>query len=69
VGAAILVTLGILFLVQEYEYVSFDKTWPVLLIVIGLFLLAGHNASMEGHVQPWWAGGDPLDDRSKEKNP
>ena len=57
-GAAIMVTLGVLFLIQEYWYIDFDRTWPVLLIVIGLFIFAGHNASMEGHVQPRWAGGN-----------
>lgn len=56
-GAAIIVTIGVLFLVQEFWYIDFDRTWPVLLIVIGLLTFAGHNASMEGHVQPWWIRG------------
>ena len=52
-GAAILITLGILFLIDNYHLVDFDQTWPVLLIVIGLFVFASRNASMEGHVQPY----------------
>jgi Domain of unknown function (DUF5668) len=58
-GGAILVTLGVLFLLNENNIVSFDKTFPVLLIVIGLLLFAGHNASTEGHIQPYWLGGQP----------
>lgn len=52
-GAAILITLGILFLISEYNILDFDQTWPVLLIVIGIFVFASRNASMEGHVQPY----------------
>jgi Domain of unknown function (DUF5668) len=64
-GAAIMITIGILFLVQEYWYIDFGQTWPVLLIVIGLFTFVGHNASTEGHTQPWWVSGKaapPFDD-------
>lgn len=68
-GAAILVTLGVLLLVQEYWYFYFGRTWPVLLIVIGLLLISAHNASTEGHIQPWWARGRSLDEESKQKNP
>ena len=57
-GAAILITLGILFLISEYNIVDFDRTWPVLLIVIGIFIFAGRNASMEGHVQPYLVVGN-----------
>ena len=39
-GGAILVTLGILFLLDEYGGPDFDQTWPVLLIVFGLLSLA-----------------------------
>jgi len=57
-GAAILITLGILFLLENYHLVDFDQTWPVLLIVIGIFVFAGRNASMEGHVQPYLVVGN-----------
>ena len=52
-GAAILITLGILFLLETYSVADFGQTFPVLLIVIGLLLFANRNASMEGHVQPY----------------
>lgn len=53
-GAAVLITLGVLFLVQEYWYIDFDRSWPVLLIVIGVVTFASRSASMEGHVQASW---------------
>jgi hypothetical protein len=48
-GPAILVTLGILFLLDDA--VSFGRTWPALLIVIGLIKVYQSNASTEGHVE------------------
>jgi len=58
-GGAILVTLGVLFLLDNYNFVPFDDTWPVLLIVIGLLLFGARSASIEGHIQPSWMGGRP----------
>ena len=52
-GAGILITLGFLFLLENYGIVTFDKSFPVILIVVGLFLFAKHNASVEGHIQPF----------------
>jgi hypothetical protein len=52
-GAGILITVGFLFLLENYRVVDFDKSFPVILIVIGLFLFAKHNVSMEGHIQPF----------------
>lgn len=51
---AILVTIGVLFLLSEFGgwRVNFDHTWPVILIVIGGVVLAKRNASVEGHVDP-----------------
>jgi len=54
-GPAILVTLGILLLLNEFHTVSFDYTWPVLLIVIGVVKVLQSNASMEGHTGPYVA--------------
>jgi hypothetical protein len=51
-GAAILITLGVLFLLQELHIVRFGEGFPVLLIVIGLVLYLGRSASTEGHIQP-----------------
>jgi hypothetical protein len=51
-GAAILITLGVLFLIDEFSHLSFGETFPALLIVIGLVLYMGRSASIEGHIQP-----------------
>ena len=56
-GPAILVTLGILLLLGETHVVSFDYTWPVLLIVVGVVKVLQSNASMAGHQQyPMYPG-------------
>jgi len=46
-GPAILVTLGVLFLIDHI--VSFGHTWPALLIVIGLLKVYQGNAPTTGH--------------------
>lgn len=56
-GAAILITLGVLFMLQEYMYIRFERTWPVILLVIGVMSLISRTASTEGHVQPYWIRG------------
>ena len=48
---AVLITLGVLFLLQETGTKSFDQTWPLLLIVIGLVLIVKRSAPAEGHVE------------------
>jgi Domain of unknown function (DUF5668) len=50
-GAAVLITLGVLFLLNEFYIVRFDESFPALLIVIGLILYLGRSASIEGHIQ------------------
>lgn len=56
-GAAVLITLGVLFLLQEFWILRFDQSWPILLLVIGVMMLLGRTASAENHVQPYWMGG------------
>ena len=48
---AILITLGVLFLIGRWngDY-DFGHTWPVLLLVIGAIKLAEALVSNEGHV-------------------
>ena len=53
-GAAVLITLGVLFLLESYSVISFDRSFPVLLLVIGCVLLVARTGSTEGHVQPGW---------------
>jgi di/tricarboxylate transporter len=50
-GPAILITIGVLFLVQQYAWRhSFADLWPVILVVIGLIKLGEALASSEGHI-------------------
>jgi len=51
-GPAILVTLGVLFLIDQMRggYFDFRATWPVILIVIGAISLASSLASTDGHI-------------------
>ena len=56
-GAAILVTLGVLFLLQEFYIAPFRETWPVLLIVVGLFTYMSTTGSTENHIDPPGAQG------------
>lgn len=51
-GAAVLVTLGVLFLIHEFTQFDFIQVVPALLIVIGVMLFLGRSASTEGHIQP-----------------
>lgn len=51
-GPAVVVTIGVLFLLQQMRggYFSFENTYPVILVVIGAILLASSLAPMEGHI-------------------
>jgi hypothetical protein len=52
-GPAVLITLGALFLLAQVTsnyWLNFDRTWPALLIVIGLVSFLRHSAPMNGHV-------------------
>ncbi len=49
-GPAVLVTLGTLFLLEQTHVVSFHRTWPLLLVIIGLVKVFQGNASTSGHV-------------------
>jgi magnesium-transporting ATPase (P-type) len=51
-GAAILITFGVLFLLQNYLYIPFHRTFPILLMVIGCVLLLSRSGSTEGHINP-----------------
>jgi hypothetical protein len=51
-GPAILVTLGVLFLLDNVGRLEFHRTWPALLLVIGVVKLVQSNASSEGHIGP-----------------
>jgi len=46
-GPVTLITLGVLFALSNFKGIGFDKTWPVLLIVFGLFTLVGRGTASE----------------------
>ncbi len=51
IAPAVLITIGVLFLVGRMNWtLSFERLWPVLLIVIGAVKLAAALASTEGHI-------------------
>ena len=51
-GPAVVVTVGILFLLDQIRggYLSFGNTFPVILIVIGIISLASSLAPADGHI-------------------
>lgn len=51
-GPAIMVTLGVLFLLDSVSNIEFHKTWPAILLVIGVVKLFQSNASAAGHIGP-----------------
>ena len=61
VGPAVVITLGVLWLLNEVHggRFYFGSTWPLILIVIGLVHLAGAMASREGHVEATRLGAPP----------
>lgn len=61
-GPAVLITLGVLFLLAQVTsryWLDFDRTWPALLIVIGLMLFLRHSAPIDGHVPREYAAVPP----------
>lgn len=49
-GPTVLVTLGILFLLDNLNVMNFDRSWAILLIVIGIVMVLQRTASTEGHI-------------------
>ncbi|MGC2194664.1 MAG: B-box zinc finger protein [Terriglobales bacterium] len=52
---AIMVTVGTLFLLDNLHGPGFERTWPLILLVIGAVKLLQSNASETGHI-----GGPPI---------
>lgn len=48
---AVLITLGILFLLDNLNVRGFHDTWPLLLIVIGIVKVLQYTAPIEGHIE------------------
>ena len=58
-GPAVLITIGILFLIDQVTHVywmEFGRTWPALLIIIGLVMFLQHNAPATGHIPREYTG-------------
>jgi Domain of unknown function (DUF5668)/B-box zinc finger len=47
-GPAMLLTVGILFLLQSLNIADFDRTWPAILLVVGVVKLLQSNALLLG---------------------
>ncbi len=58
-GPAILITLGILILLSQTGMAEFNRTWPVILIVVGAIKILQSSASTEGHVIRYPLQGPP----------
>ena len=61
-GPAVLITLGVLFLFDQLHmsyWMEFGRTWPALLIVIGLVSFLRHSAPVNGHVPREYANMPP----------
>ena len=61
-GPAVLITIGVLFLLHEVRGESFDfgNTYPFILIVIGAVMLASSMAPMTGHIDSTVAPPPPV---------
>ncbi len=51
-GPAVLVTLGVLFLLANSSGYPFERTWPILLIVIGAIKVVRYVLPDSGHFNP-----------------
>jgi hypothetical protein len=51
-GPAMVLTTGILFLMQSLNIADIDRTWPAWLLVVGIVKLIQSSASSAGHVGP-----------------
>jgi hypothetical protein len=51
-GPVILITVGVLFLIDKFSGFSFSQTWPVLLIVIGILKLLGGRRRRDEYMPP-----------------
>jgi hypothetical protein len=60
-GPAVVITVGVLFLLQEVRGGNFDfsNTYPLILIVIGAILLASSVAPMNGHIDSFTSPPSP----------
>jgi hypothetical protein len=58
-GPSVLLTVGVLFLLENLHVANFGRTWPVILLVVGVIKLLQGSASVEGHMRPSGPGEYP----------
>jgi hypothetical protein len=51
-GPIILITVGVLFMIDRFTSLHFYQTWPILLIVIGILKLLGGRRPRRGDYIP-----------------
>ena len=51
-GPAVLITLGVLFLLANRPGFPFERTWPILLIVIGAIKVVRYVTPLDNHWNP-----------------
>jgi Domain of unknown function (DUF5668)/B-box zinc finger len=51
-GPAMVLTTGILFLLQSIDIAQIDRTWPAWILVVGVVKLVQSSASSAGHIGP-----------------
>jgi len=49
-GPAMLVTVGVMFLLHSISNIGLGRTWPAILLVIGVVKLVQSNSSYNGHI-------------------
>jgi hypothetical protein len=59
-GPILLITLGILFAIHQAGILSFSRTWPVLIIVIGVMKLLERSSEPPPMLQGEYAGRGPF---------
>jgi hypothetical protein len=53
-GPIILITIGVLFALNNFTGIHFRQTWPVILIVLGLLSLLGRTHPAPPPAAPTW---------------
>jgi hypothetical protein len=51
-GPTIVLTTGVLFLLQSLDIADIDRTWPAWILVVGIVKLIQSSASSAGHIGP-----------------
>ena len=51
-GPVLMITIGVLILLDTVDALSFGRTWPAIILAIGVVKLLQSNSSTVGHVEP-----------------